>query len=40
VFHDSAQAIALATVLRQLPDQTPVPLDDGLADLAAGLAAQ
>ena len=40
VFEDSGRALGLAVALRQLPGQTLVPLDQSLADLAAGLAAR
>jgi predicted nucleic acid-binding protein len=40
VFEDYARALELAAILRQLPGQTLVPLDESLADLAVGLAAQ
>ena len=36
---DAGRAVAIATVLRGLPNQTLVPLDDALADVAARLAA-
>ena len=36
---DADRAVAIATVLRGLPNQTLVPLDDALADVAARLAA-
>ena len=39
VFGDAERAVALVTALRGLPNQTLVPLDDALANLAARLAA-
>jgi len=38
-FDDPDRALALAAALRSLPGQTLVPLDESLADRAAGLAA-
>ena len=37
---DTDRAVALATIVRSLPNQTLVPLDDALVDLAADLAAR
>ena len=40
VFDDADRAVALAAALRGLPNQTLVPLDEALADRAAGLVAR
>ncbi len=40
VFGDADRALTLAQALRGLPNQTLVPLDEDLADRAAGLAAR
>ena len=40
VFDNADRALALAAALRGLPNQTLVPLDEALADRAAGLVAR